>query len=124
MPSKNKLKTPEWVLEGYDSLKEYEKSKGIKTSTQGCTPRRRENLYEAPKDFNKKSLQGAKKGKTFKIRECPKCSSDDVGVLLGNDEGKRTGEWECHKCKWKGKDILEKELSDEEFIKYMEEKGE
>jgi len=114
MPSKNKLKTPEWVLEGYDSPKEYEKSKGIKTSTQGCTL----------KDFNKKSLQGAKKGKTFKVRECPKCSSDDVGVLLGNDEGKRTGEWECHKCKWTGKDILEKELSDEEFIKRMEEKGE
>ncbi len=52
--------------------------------------------------------------KTFKIRECPKCKSDNVVVVLtgeeGSDEdellatsskrgqGKGKGEWECRKC--------------------------
>ena len=60
-----------------------------------------------------------KKGKTFKVRECPECGSDDVGVVIGE-----VGLWECHKCKWKGSTIKEKELDEEGFMKYLDEKGE
>jgi|TARA_Y100000031_G_C8043183_1_gene302662 hypothetical protein len=95
--AKKGLKTPEWVLEGYDSEETYDKAKGI----------------------NKKKIIG----KSFKIRRCPKCKSDDVGVLLTGKEG-NGGEWECHKCKWQGSNIKEDELSEEEFMKYLDEKGE
>ena len=77
------------------------------------------------------------KGKSFRIKSCPKCGSDNVGVVLtgeeGNDEDellatsskrgqtKGSGEWECRKCGWKGKDISEKELNEDEFLQ-MEEK--
>jgi hypothetical protein len=100
MAKKSKLKTPEWILEGYDSEEDWEKAHGV----------------------NKKK----KAGKMFKIRECPKCHSDDVGVVLSNSDAEEGGgkEWECHKCKWKGKNISEKELSEDEFIKYVGEKGE
>ena len=95
---KTKLATPEWILEGYDSEEEYNKAKGISSKK--------------------------KSGKTFKIRECPKCGSDDVGVIIGGEEGKGAKEWECHKCKWKGYDIKEKELTEDEFMKYLDERGE
>jgi hypothetical protein len=102
MAKKEKLKTPDWILEGYDSEEDYNKAKGIKSNK--------------------------KKGKTFKIRECPKCHSDDVGIVLsGSDSEESTGtgdEWECHKCKWKGHDIVKKELTEDELMKYMDEKGE
>jgi len=94
----SKMKTPDWVLEGFGSEEEYNKKKGIKT---------------------KKA-----KGKTFKIRKCPKCDSDSISVVLGFDEGKGKGEWECKKCKWVGKNIKEVSVSEEEFMKYLEEKGE
>lgn len=95
--AKSKLKTPEWILEGYGSEEEYNKKKGLAKSGK------------------------SKKGKTFKIRECPKCKSDDVGVLLTGEEG-RSGEWQCRKCKWEGTNIKEKELTEDELIKYMEKK--
>ena len=102
MAKKSKLSTPAWILEGYDSPEEYEKAKGIK---------------------GKK-----KEGKVFKIRECPKCGSDDVGVVLsGSDSEESSGtgkEWECRKCKWKGKNVKEKELGEEEFMEYLDNKGE
>lgn len=101
MAKKPKLSTPTWILEGYDSEEEYNKSKGI----------------------DKKKSE-----KTFKIRECPKCESDDVGLILSNtdtEEESNTGkEWVCRKCKWHGTNILEKELNEDEFIKYMDQKGE
>ena len=98
MAKKNKLATPDWILEGYDSEDEYNKAKGISSKK--------------------------KSGKTFKIRECPKCKSDDVGIVTGHAEGEAAKEWECHKCKWKGSDIFEKELTEDELMKYMDEKGE
>ena len=55
--------------------------------------------------------------KIFKIRKCPECGSDDVGVVIGSEEG----EWECRKCKWKGTDIKKQELNEDEFMKYMDE---
>ena len=94
---KNKLSTPEWVLQGYDSPAEYEKSQ-------------------------KKS--GKKKtGKTFKIRKCPKCGSFDVEIVLTGNENKKADSWKCQKCRWKGKDVGLKEMDEEEFIKCTEEKN-
>lgn len=94
------MKTPDWILQGFNSEEEHNKSKGIK----------------------KKSRTPTGTGKTFKIRKCPKCRSDDVSVVLGFDEGK--GEWECKKCKWQGKNINEEEVSEKDFMKYLDEKGE
>jgi len=95
------MKTADWILEGYDSKADYEKAKGISTKKK-------------------------KEGKTFNIRECPKCKSDDVGLVLSNSDSEKGGgkEWECRKCKWKGKDIVEKELTEDELMKYLDSKGE
>ena len=87
------MKTPDWILEGHNSKETYEKAKGISKEK--------------------------KTGKTFKIKECPKCKSDDVNVVIGEN-----GIWECHKCSWKGEDIIEKELNEDEFMKYLDDKGE
>ncbi|MCX6746669.1 MAG: hypothetical protein NTU63_00870 [Candidatus Pacearchaeota archaeon] len=70
-----------------------------------------------------KSKEKKKQVKTFKIRKCPKCKSDNVNVVLTGEEGKGTKEWECKKCKWKGKNIDEEELTEEEFMKYLDSKG-
>jgi hypothetical protein len=102
--AKSKLKTPDWVLEGYDSPEEYAKAKG--------------------KPLEKKE----KEKSSFKIKVCPKCGSDQVGITLSNmdfEEESNTGkQWECKKCKWKGEDVKEKALSEEQFMKYLDEKGE
>jgi len=102
MAKKSKLATPEWILQGYDSIEEYNKSKGVSTKK--------------------------KQGKTFKVRECPECGSDDVGVVLSEsdkEEDSGTGqEWECRKCKWKGQDIVVKELNEDELMEYMDKRGE
>jgi len=92
MAKKSKLSTPAWIIEGYNSPAEYAKANGI---------------------------QEKKKGKIFKIRECPECGSDDVGVVIGE-----IGMWECKKCGYNGKDIKERELSEDEFMKYLDDKGE
>ncbi len=100
MPKKSKMKTPDWILEGYDSKADWEKAYGVSSEK--------------------------KKGKIFKIRECPKCSSDNVGLVLTNSDAEEGGgkEWECRKCGWIGTAISEKELTEEEFMKYLDEKGE
>jgi formate dehydrogenase maturation protein FdhE len=98
MAKKGKLSTPEWILEGYDSKDAYDKSKGV----------------------GKKK----KAGKKYKIRKCPECGSEDVGVVLTGEEGRGAKEWECRKCKWHGVDIDEQELTEDEFIKYLDKKGE
>lgn len=97
---KSKLSTPDWILEGYDSEAEYNKAKGIKDVK--------------------------KKGKIFTIRECPKCGSDDVGVVISGSDAEEGGgdAWECRKCKWTGKDINEKELTEDELMEYMDKRGE
>ncbi len=93
MPKKTKLSTPEWIIQGYDSKADWEKAKGIKSK---------------------------KKEKSFSIRACPKCGSSDVAVVLGGEEGKGSKGWECKKCGWKGKDIIKKELTEDEFMKLGE----
>jgi hypothetical protein len=97
--AKSKLATPDWIKEGYDSPEKYAKAKG-------------------------KSIKKKETGKTFKVRKCPKCGSDNVNVVLTGEEGKGAKEWECRKCKWVGKDIKESELTEDEFMKYLDEKGE
>lgn len=99
--AKNKLATPEWIIEGYDSKADWEKAHGIKKE--------------------KKSS-----GKTFNIKECPKCGSDEVGIVLSNSDSEEGGgdEWECRKCKWKGSDIISKELNEDELMEYMDKRGE
>jgi hypothetical protein len=96
----SKVQTPAWILEGYDSPADYAKAKGISNEN--------------------------KKAKTFKIRKCPKCGSDDVCIVLSNSDAEEGGgkEWECRKCKWKGTNIVKKELTEEELMKYLDEKGE
>ena len=110
MAKKSKLATPDWIKEGYDSPEEYAKSKG--------------------KSIKKKDE------KTFHVKKCPNCGSYDVHVVLSGNggeeienedsipEGKATGEWACKKCKWHGKDVEEEELTEDQFMKYLDEKGE
>ena len=97
---KAKLSTPEWIIEGFDSEADYNKAKGI--------------------------TKEKKAGKVFKIRECPKCESDNVKLVLTNSDSEEGGgkEWKCGKCDWTGKDVVEKELTENEFMKYLDDKGE
>ena len=69
-------------------------------------------------------LKGDKKPKKktekmFKIRRCPKCNSDDVKVVIGENSV-----WECKSCNWKGVDVDKEELNEDEMMKYLDEKGE
>ena len=76
-------------------------------------------------------LKGGKKPekkkaeRTFKIKECPKCKSYEVGIIITGEECKGGKcDWECRKCKWKGANIIEKELTEDEFMEYLDKKGE
>jgi len=95
MPKKSKLTTPEWILKGYGSKEKYEEAKGISLDRK------------------------AKKAFTLKL--CPKCESEKMQVILY--ENKKT-KWECKKCGWSGTQIKEKNLTEDEFMKYLDEKGE
>lgn len=95
MAKKSKLATPAWILEGYDSEAHYNKAKGIKI---------------------KKETKGV-----FKLRLCPECGNDEVSVSLGKEKSK---EWTCKKCKWAGTNINEKEVTEDEFMEYLDKKGE
>ena len=57
MAKKPKIKTPDWILQGFDSEADYNKKIG-KTEEKKTT--------------------------TFKIKKCPKCGSDDVQVVIGD----------------------------------------
>ncbi|MBU1129163.1 MAG: transposase [Nanoarchaeota archaeon] len=113
--AKNKLTTPAWITEGYDSKADYEKAQGI--------------LNEKKKGHRSVSSKTLNSGsKTFKVRVCPKCGSDDVGLVLSNldlEEETTTGkQWQCKKCGWKGEEVSEKQLIEDEFMKYLDDKGE
>jgi hypothetical protein len=72
----------------------------------------------------KKAPKKKNTGRIFKIRSCPKCGSSDVGVEITGEECKGGKcNWECRKCKWKGQNIKEEELSEEEFLKRSESGG-
>ena len=59
------------------------------------------------------------KQKTHKIKKCPECGSTGVGVVLGGEKGRVSKGWECKSCKWKGRSIDEKELSENEFMEHL-----
>ena len=90
-----KLETPAWIKEGYKSKEEYERKTGKKTAEK-------------------------KAGKTYNVKVCPKCGSSEVGVVLVGEEGKKASDWECKSCKWHGRDIDEKTLTEDEFLEHME----
>ncbi len=113
------LKTPDWILEGYDSKSDWAKKNPEKAAVQSI---------EKPK--NKKGKKKSKKSKSrdedlskkkFKVRRCPKCDSDEVKVVVERDA---KGDWECKECGWTGKKPNMEELTEEEFMKYLDEKGE
>ena len=89
-----KLTTPNWVKEGFDSKADWEKTQGI----------------------NKKKISG----KIFKLKKCPKCKSTEISIVLVGEEGKRADNWECKKCKWKGRNVLVEEVGEEEFLEALE----
>ena len=128
--SKGKLSTPAWVLEGFDSKEEYEKARqkaeplasSSKSQTKGIKKTQKSKISGAS-TFTRLKLS-KKEEKTFKVRVCPKCKSDNVRVVLTGEEGKGAKDWECLKCKWEGRNIDEKELSEDEFMKYLDDKGE
>ncbi len=60
------------------------------------------------------------KSKVYKVRKCPKCKSAEIGVVLGIEEGRGKGEWECRRCKWKGVEIINEEVGEEEFLKIFD----
>ena len=60
------------------------------------------------------------KEKKFKVKLCPKCNSDDVGIAIGG----KFGTWECRKCGYRGAGFIEKEMTEEEYFDYLDKKGE
>ena len=67
-----------------------------------------------------KAPKKKKQGKTYKVKKCPECGSTAVSIVLVGEEGKRADNWECRACKWRGREIEEKELSEEEFLEHLE----
>ncbi len=97
MPKKSKLATPDWILKG------------------GKKPDKKKS---GPKGITLKGV------KTFKIKECPKCKSDEVVIIITGKECKGGKcNWECKKCKWIGTNIIEKELTEDELMKYLDDKN-
>lgn len=94
---KSKLKTPDWIKEGYDSKEDWEKSKGITEEN---------------------------KGKKYKVKKCPECGGSEVKIVLSNldsEEATSTGkEWECKQCNWKGQKPKVEEMSEDEFLEYLD----
>lgn len=129
MAKKNKLATPDWIIEGFDSEEEYNKSKqnaeSLSSSSKLGQTKGVKTEKKTEDSGTKSQVSSSKqKRKTFTVRECPECESDDVGVILGGTEGKGSKGWECHKCEWTGTDIEEKEFTEDELMKYLDKKGE
>ena len=102
MAKKSKLKTPDWILQGFDSEEDYNK-KALSSSGLSKVRNSGSSNSGLPKTLN-----------SFKIKRCPKCGSDDVQVVIGD-----VGMWECKKCGWKGKDVKEEKLNEDEMMKYL-----
>ena len=125
MPKK-KLATPAWITEGFDSPADYanamQGTKSLTSSKQSKDSSTKGEKVEAPQGCNPKIKDftgGKKKGKTFKIKRCPECNSDNIEVVGGEKP-----EWKCNKCKYQGLDVKEEKLTENEFMKYLDEKGE
>ena len=113
MPKISKVQTPDWILEGYDSKDEYEKARHSQVRSGSS-----ESQTKGGKSSNKKSSDG----KVYKIKKCPKCGSNKVGVVLSNSDSEEGGgkEWECRKCKWEGKNVKDEVVSEDEFLDYID----
>ncbi|MEA3329639.1 MAG: hypothetical protein U9Q06_02745 [Nanoarchaeota archaeon] len=61
-----------------------------------------------------------KKEKKYVIKICPKCKSDNIGMVIGG----QIGIWECRDCGFKGPSMIEKEMTEDEYLDYEEKKGE
>lgn len=59
------------------------------------------------------------KEKKFNVRLCPKCKSDEVVVAIGQ----KIGTWECKKCGFKGTAFEVKEMNEDEYFEYLDNKG-
>ena len=64
---------------------------------------------------SKKTKSKGKTERELNVKICPKCKSRDVEVVIGE-----VGMWECKRCKWKGTDIGEEVVSEEEYFKIIE----
>lgn len=122
-----KLTTPDWIKEGFDSPEEYAKSRQ-KAKLLANSPKlgqvKGKKVKKKIEKVQSNSSKSRIKEKTFKVKKCPKCESYNVNVVLIGEEGKSAKDWECKKCKWHGKNIEEEELREDEFMKYLDEKGE
>jgi len=58
--------------------------------------------------------------KKFKVRKCPKCESDNVIIAIGG----QVGMWECKDCGFRGPLFPVIEMDEDEYMKYLDEKGE
>lgn len=67
-----------------------------------------------------KAPEKKKQEKKFKVKKCPECGSTEVAIVLVGEEGKSADNWECKACKWKGRNIEEKELTEDEFLEHLE----
>lgn len=128
-----KLATPDWVKEGFDSKADWQQAKGLVPNSS-----KHSQIMEKKHGLNKKKKSGGLsqvqsdssesqiKEKVFKLRKCPKCGSTDVNVVLSNSDAEEGGgkEWECKKCKWHGKNIEKEGVTEEEFMEYLDKKGE
>jgi len=66
-------------------------------------------------------LKGEKKPKKdgekkFVLKCCPACGSRNVSVVLGEKYM-----WQCNDCGFKGTEIIEQEVSENDFLKRLDE---
>lgn len=64
-------------------------------------------------------MKKSSKEKKFIVRFCPKCKSDNVRVAIGA----KVGMWDCGDCGFRGPSFPEKEMNEEEYFNYLDEKG-
>ena len=68
----------------------------------------------------KEAPKKKKQGKTYRVKKCPECGSTEVSIVLVGEEGKEADNWECRACMWKGRNVGEKELTEQEFLEHLE----
>ena len=110
-----KLSTPDWIREGFDSKADWEKHSQVRSGSS----------KSQTKAHGKKGPRtpAGSKGKTYKVKTCPKCGSSEVRVVLGGEEGRGSRGWECLSCKWQGKEVDEKEMNEDEFLGHLKKMG-
>ena len=127
--AKGKLATPDWIKEGYDSKEEYEKKKGIKGKKKEGKIFKIRKCPKCGSDKVQVVLTGELEldilsdSSKSQIKE----GSDEDELLATSSkrgQSKGSGEWECLKCKWTGRNVSMEEVSEDEFMKYLDEKGE